>query len=229
MRKKSFLCIFLLAVAVGAWAGDVATFVNLGFSSDSHTFVFGQYGVESETGHPYAELFAVDVPENVFHPSGVIRSSFDRDVEPGQDGRGAFFSVLLENRDLVRRYNVDPLSQGRPVYVLLNGQEPQSEISFRDFETGTRYEIVLRQQRYDGDGGVSASFHIQLSVYPEDASVRAFTVGLPGFRREGVSQYRISQALLSPDQSSMVFVVERISPSDRGRNVRYMVETVQIF
>ena len=52
-RVTLFWALFLLA-ALGASAGDIAQFVNLGFSADSKYFMFGQYGVSETTSSPFA-------------------------------------------------------------------------------------------------------------------------------------------------------------------------------
>ena len=43
--KKSFVCSLFLIIGLSAvHAGDVATFVDKGFSEDGKYYVFGQYG-----------------------------------------------------------------------------------------------------------------------------------------------------------------------------------------
>lgn len=225
-KRYLLLSILMFVFALCAAAGDIATFVNLGFSSDSQTFMFSQYGINAKNSLPFAHLYVVDVPENDFVPGGVIREEFETEINPGQDGSGAFYSVLGDHVDLVETYDIQHLSQGRLVYLLVNGAVPKSHIEFRDFNTGNRYEINLVQMAIGEGSDARAAFHIQLSVFRPDGSVDAHTVGLPGFYRDGVSTYRIKQVVLAPDERSVVFVVEKESVSDRGKTVRYMVETV---
>ncbi len=226
MRKRSFAvaAVFLIS-ALHLSAGDVASFVNLGFSEDSRVFMFAQYGIERETSRPFAEIFTVDVPNNVFVDNGVRRRSFDMDLNPGQNGSGAMYTLLGDSQDLIERHNIDHLSPGRIVYLLVNGDEPKSDIQFRDFNTGNRYEISLVQVS-EGEGeDARASFHIQLTVVRDDGSVDAFTIGRPGYFREGVSRYRIGQVFLSPGEQSLVFVVQKEYQETDGTTIRYMVET----
>lgn len=216
----------LLLSALSVSAGDVASFVNLGFSEDSRVFMFAQYGIERDTSRPFAEIYTVDVPENVFVSSGVRRRTFDIDLTPGQNGSGALYTLLGDSQDLVNEYEINHLHKGRLVYLLVNGEEPKSDIQFRDFNTGNRYEISLRQSA-EGEGEEArASFHIQLTVVRGDGDIQAFTIGRPGYFREGVSRYRISQVLLSPEESSLVFVVQKEYMGEDGQTIRYMVETV---
>jgi predicted secreted protein len=227
MAKRFLLVTMLMStLALCVVAGDIATFVNLGFSHDSDTFMFSQYGIDAETSKPFANLYVVNVPKNDFVPSGVIEKDFEVEIFPGQDGSGAFYTILEENVDLVKTYDIGHLNQGRLVYLLVNGAEPKSHIEFRDFNTGNRYEINLVQMTVGEGKSARAAFHIQLSVFRPNGEVDAHTVGLPGYYRDGVSTYRIKQVVLAPDEQSIVFVVAKEMVRDRGKTIRYMVETV---
>ncbi len=55
--KKSIVCSLIMAVLVSALsAGDVATFVDKGFSEDGKYYVFGQYGKTDKKFQGCAEL-----------------------------------------------------------------------------------------------------------------------------------------------------------------------------
>ncbi len=226
---RTALIILLIGTvaAVQAVAGDVARFENLGFSTDNSVFMFAQYGVEQETSTPYAEIYTVDVAENEFVPGGRFSKSPDQRVAAGQDGRGVLHSLLHDARTVVNEHGVDHSSQGRIVYALLNEDEPEDVIEFRDFDTGARYRAELVQQRDQADSEVRARFHIDLTRHTPDDRSHSYTIGLPEFYRDGVESYRIRQAILSPDERSLVFVVEMRRPTEHGSAVRYMVETVR--
>lgn len=229
MTKRRLLIVALFVLVTGVlFAGDVATFVNLGFSPDSRVIAFGQYGIERDTSRPFAELYIVDVHQNRFVANGVHRRTFDTPVRPGQDGSGALYTLMVEQAELLRHHRIDPLAQGRLVYLLVNGETPRSEINFRDFSDSTRYLVRISQQKRGRLPRIEAAFHLDVSVTPATGTPREFTVGLPDFFREGVSSYQIGQAYLSPDERSLVFVVERITDTPAGRTVRYMVETVRV-
>ena len=207
-------------------AGDVATFVNLGFSEDSRTFMFAQYGIEDESTTPFAELYTVDVPNNKFVANGVLSQEYDVPLSPGQDGSGALYNLLPDAKPLVEKFGIDHLRQGRLVYLLVNGQEPKSRISFRDFRSGNRYEVQLVQEERGEGENVRSAFHILLTVKREDGSSREYTVRLPDYYREDINRYQIRQILHAPNERGIVFVVEKISDMTNGREVRFMVETV---
>ncbi len=225
MTRRFALVLLLFSVTYIAAAGDIAQFENLGFSEDGRIFLFGQYGVAEDDSMPYADLYAVDVVNNTFVANGVFQTADERPLSLGQDGRGALYALLQDAQTVIERYDIDHLSNGRPIYILVDGDQPKERISFRDFNTNTRYDVVLLQdQRSDGES-VEASFHIQLTViYPDDRT-RTVTVGRPGYYREKVEKYRITQVLLGPEEDAIVIVVEKHAPDG---SIRYMVETTPL-
>ena len=54
--RKFLIMFFVLAVCFSAAAGDKANFVNLGFSTNSRYYMFAQYGLDTDTYYPYAEI-----------------------------------------------------------------------------------------------------------------------------------------------------------------------------
>lgn len=226
MVRRFAIALLFLSVALIAAAGDIAMFENLGFSGDSRVFLFGQYGIDAADSAPFAELYAVDVPSNSFVPDGVFTSKRSgAPVSLGQDGRGSLFGLIGEAQDLVAKYDVDHLNNGRPIYILVDGEAPKDRIEFRDFNTNTRYAFALSQDQRTRDDSVEASFYIKLTVTYADDRSRTVTIGREGYYRPDVSAYRITQVLLSPDESSIVVVVEKLHADG---SVRYMVETAPL-
>jgi predicted secreted protein len=229
MVKRICLMIFISFVFLfPLFAGDIATFENLGFSEDSRYFLFGQYGIISEESIAYGELYLVDVHKNAFAPNGVKKTSHKDIIQPGQNGQGSFYNIFRENAKLAEKYNIDHLQIGRLVYLLVDGEKPKSHIEFRDFNTGNKYAVDLYQTSYKDGGTIKASFHIIIEVIFNSGMKKSYTVGLPNYRREEILAYRIRQIILSPNEESVIFVVEKESPREDGKSVRYMVETVKI-
>jgi len=210
------------------FAGDVATFVNLGFSEDSGTFMFGQYGVRSKDTRAYAEIYTVDVEKNRFVKGGRVKEVFDTEIEPGQDGKGALFELFHEVAPLVKRYKIDHLATGRVVYLLIDGDEPKRRLEFRDFFLGDSYVLTLVQQQFGEGDKVRSSFHINIAVTDKEGKTETYTLGLPDYTRAGVLSYRIKQVLFSPDERGLVCVVEKHIREENGKSIRYMVETVRL-
>lgn len=229
MRKQ--VCIALLFTFLaggGLFAGDVAHFVNLGFSEDSNIFMFGQYGVGSEDTKAYAEIYTVDVEKNQFVKGGVEKRLFETEIEPGQDGRGALFELLHSVEPTAEKYKIDHLATGRVVYLLVDGKEPKKRLEFRDFYHGDSYVLNLEQQKFGEGENVRASFHINLAVTKKDGGTKTYTLGLPDYKRDGVISYRIKKVFFSPDERGLVCVVEKHKNAEDGKKIRYMVETVRL-
>lgn len=228
-KRQILVLVFLfLASTITLSAGDVATFVNLGFSEDSKYFLFGQYGVIEETTRPYADLYTVEVSKNSFSSGGLFHGLYSGPVEPGYEGMGALFALYAANGDKIRKFNIDHIKTGRILYILLNGETPKPELAFRDFYTGHTYNVTLIQNMYKKDSQVSSSFYINLRVTDKNGKSEYFTIGLPDFKRKDVKKYLIRKIIISPDQRSLVFVIEKEMLDAGGVNIRYMVETVTI-
>lgn len=227
MKRILSICL-LLVLATGAFAGDIASFQNLGFSENGKYFFFAQYGVLEGSMKLYAELYAVDVRANRFVADGVKKSVYEEEIEPGQSAIGALFTLYRDEGTLFDRYEVNHMKTGRLLYILVNGDEPKAHLEFRDFGTGKSYSIDLLQSRFGSGDSTSSSFHINLTVAEKNGTKKHLTVGLPSYRRPGVKQYKIRQVLLSPDESSLIFIIEKEEVSESGVDIRFMVETAFI-
>lgn len=220
-RRVTLIGALLVLAALAASAGDVAQFVNLGFSADSKYFMFGQYGVSEKTLAPYAETFVVDVAKNAFAARGVRKVAYTRAAEPGTNGLGALLTVLGDALPQTRQYGIDHMLPGRMLYILVDGVPPNEVLEFRDFQTGRSYSVKLVRSG-------STSFHIAATVTEKSGSSREITAGDPAIQRPGVKGYQVKQILLAPDGNSLVFVIQKDEQDTSGSNVRYMVETVRI-
>jgi predicted secreted protein len=227
MTKRSLIAVFaVLAALVPAFAGDVATFVNLGFSADSSYYMFGQYGVDLATGAPWAETFLVDTRLNDFVPRGNVRKSFDARLEAGQDAAGAFYSLFAEQVPIAARHKIDHLKTGRLLYILVDGEEPPATLSFRDFKTGASYEIALNQSMVETKDSATSSFGIAVSVTSKEGQTKRATGGNPDIKRAGVKSYVIRRIQIAPNERTLVFIVEKRMAAKGDSAVRYMVESL---
>jgi len=223
-RRRALVWAMILLAASVVSAGDVAQFVNLGFSKDGKYFMFGQYGVGQKDSAAWADTFIVDVKANAFAPHGTETFADTQTVDPGSSGLGALLNALAEGLPRTRQLHIDHLSTGRLLYVLLDGAEAADNLEFRDFQTGRTYAVVLTQSRIADAGAV---FGIGVTVTEKDGARHSFTVGNPAYIRRGVKAYHIKQIILAPDGVSLVFVVQKQEQDTQGSNVRYMVETTR--
>ena len=218
----------ILTAAAVAFAGDVAQFVNLGFSPDSRYFMFGQYGILEKNSTPWADAYIVDVPANAYAPRGTKQFTSGQPVEPGTSALGALLIALCDNVAQRKQYHIDHLLSGRLLYVLVDGARAEDVLEFRDFPSGRTYKIALQQSLDPKAGVVHSSFRLAISVTEKDGKLRAISAGNPVISRAGVKGYHIKQIILAPDGNSLVFLIQKEEQDSHGDNVRYMVETVLV-
>ncbi|HOT62196.1 MAG TPA: DUF2259 domain-containing protein [Treponemataceae bacterium] len=222
MRKLSFIVLVALLAVSGLSAGDVATFVNLGFSPGGERFLFGQYGVSDGDFRPYAEIYGVDVAKNDFLPGAVFKKTFTGE----RDGKKAFESLRAESGSSVR--GIDPSLQGRALYVQAVDEPELKYIAFRDFETGVFYAVTLNALVEGKGTGVRSSFYLSVEMTLADGKVVRKTVGLPGYKRAGVKDYLVRRIIVDESGKSLVFVIEKRIEAKGGDSIRFMVETVRL-
>jgi predicted secreted protein len=235
LRKKSFYLVLSALIFGGLrlWAGDNASFVDLGFSPNGAIYVFGQYGVESDSLKPWAELAVVDVPRNNFVPGGRISYTHPRAVTNGQDGSGALYRLIAQNGALASRYGVDFLLQGYPLYLSLETSDRAGDggesVEFRDFQAGASYKATLIPTLEGGGNNLKSSFFINLERTARDGSKRSYTVGSPAVKRPLISSYRIRKVVIAPQDGSLIFVIEMKKRSNGGGfDIRYMAEALRL-
>jgi len=225
MRKISILIVFILGSHF-LFAGDIANFVNIGFSGDSRYFMFSQYGVTDSV--IYSDIYAVDVKSNNFVKDGVSSKQYPVKAFSMDDGSGAFYKGLLASNQIIQRIGIDPLLKGRCLYVNINSG-PMHALEFRDFKTGKTYKINL-QERSDVRSGVyESSFSLNILVETDGSSSKVYTAGSPGIKRKGVKGYSIKTIFLSPDERNMVIVIEKSEVDKDSVAIRYMVETLSLY
>jgi predicted secreted protein len=227
-RKTTALSLLLLSLALGSLAaGDTASFVDLGFSPDGGTYMFGQYGIRNGTLKPWAELFAVDMGRNVFIQGGRLAYTHDAPAVSGQDGSGAFLHLLTQNATLAERRGVNYLTRGRLLYVgVLDGVERET-IEFRDFEKGASYRATLVTRTEGTGANLRSSFVIELEQTGANGARRSFQGGSPQVKRSLISSYQIRRVMISPRDGGLIFVIETRGQAASGQDIRYMVEAVK--
>ncbi len=218
----------LFALTTILSAGDKSEFVNLGFSPDGKFFLFGQYGYNSEKSISYADLYLVDVQKNIFVSGGVLKGEYTNYLEPGQSADGALYKLLESAMALKKRYGIDFLEKGRPLYIRIEEtEESMDSLDFRDFETGSHYGMTLHKNILSDEDGtpVKSSFYINLEYTGPSHSTVSFKIGHPDYMRTGIGDYRIERVLTDPLGDSIVVILAKM---DVDLNIRYMVETVKI-
>lgn len=227
--KRLFATIAVLVVALTAFAGDAAAFVDLGFSRDGKTYVFGQYGKTDGTFQGYAEIYTVDVKKNDFVSKGVFKTT-DRS---GKSGGEVFSRLKTRHQSFLDGYNLSPVGTDSLLYIRKDTSKASSEdIIFKDFDSSSPSEVVFYTIRlvplYEGKGtSTKSSFYIVAEKKTASGTLLSrFVAGNPGIQRAGVTGYAIDRIYTSPDGNGFVFVVEKTVEDASGTSIRYMVETV---
>jgi predicted secreted protein len=229
LQRKSFSLVAAALVfgALHLWAGDTASFVDLGFSPDGKVYVFAQHGVKALTLIPWADLAVVDVSKNDFMPGGKVSFTHTRPVGPGQDGSGALYQLLSQNNALTTRYEINFLRQGHPLYISPETAE-QAPFEFRDFQTGVSYRASLTQHTEGSGRHLRSSFHILLEKTNPGNAKQFYTVGSPQLQRPLITSYGIRKVIRAPQDGSLIFIIEMRKPNDGGFDTRYMVEALKL-
>ncbi|HOX92270.1 MAG TPA: DUF2259 domain-containing protein [Spirochaetales bacterium] len=227
MRKLIALAALLVACAGMAFAGDVATLVNLGFSADSAYFMFGFHGLDTASGKPYAEIYLVDTKKNEFVPKGSFKGMYAVDLEPGWNPAGSFYKLFSEAVSMAKSLKIDHLSQGRLLYIQADGEAPDT-LSFSDYKTADQWSVVLKEVVAGTEAVPVSSFGLEISIATSAGKTFSLKAGNPQIKRSGVQNYTISQILLAPDGKTVVVLVERLEKGASGTMIRYMVETFRL-
>jgi predicted secreted protein len=229
-KKTVFVLLISLFICVSAvWAGDTAVFVDLGFSPDGRTYMFGQYGVQSPSLRPWAEIFVVDMTRNAFVPDGRVSYTQPSAIAAGQDGSGVLYTLLSNNISLTSRNNINFQNQGLPLYISRDENPPRAgeTIDFRDFITGKHYTARLIPSINGSGADTRSSFYINLEVRSQDGRTASYTVGTPNFVRQKIASYNIKRVLINAGGDSLIFVIEMKRIADNGHDIRYMVEALR--
>ncbi|HTH14706.1 MAG TPA: DUF2259 domain-containing protein [Spirochaetia bacterium] len=231
--KKIWIAMLVLVSATGLWAGDVAVFKNLGFSPDSRYFQFAQYGIDANTQNPWVESFTVDVIKNDFTTGGKAKSTFPVGVTLGDDGLKALLAHLEKYGPERKKWNLDYLQQGRPIYFRVTGESNATDydnLQVLDYKTGRQYDAVMKKTITPKGSAISSSFFVTLDVKDKAGKViGTYKVGNPSVVRQGVQNYTIVQMILSPNERSLIFVIEKEENDGQGGvNLRTMVETLTL-
>lgn len=226
--KKIFLAALIPLFSLSVFCGDLATFVDLGFSKDGTKYMFGQYGVTDSEIQGYAEIYIVDVEKNEYVKDGVFRRLPSNKTE-GKDGKGLFNMLLATADKKAKDLGIDYSNTGKPLFVLADTADEGKDISFRDFEKKRTFEMNLKSTVYGKDSKVLSSFYIDTRILDEYGNeIFSGNVGNPDYQRKNVSDYEIRRVMTNKTGNSVVSVIEKKEYNRNGPSSRFMVETFMI-
>ena len=222
MRK---ICSVLIAAAVSAvlYAGDVANFVNLGFSADGSKFAFGQYGLEDHTYRAYAEIYAVDTQNNTFLENGMFRTSPSKLTER-KESKITFLALQNRAQVALAKWKISEDRQGRVLYAQADSNGGSETLFFRDFQTNDEYAIVLHTTQ----NKTKSSFYLTVERTQPNGTKFKKDIGKPDYVRAGVKHYTLKKVIIDDTGHTLVCIIEKNEHTASGDSVRYMVETLAL-
>ncbi|CEM60387.1 DUF2259 domain-containing protein [Treponema phagedenis] len=223
MRKTNiFIC--LLLYSVNLFAGDVATFVNLGFSADGSKYAFGQYGLTDQTYQAYSDICIVDVESNSFIKNGIFKTSPTKETRD-KDSKSVFLALQNRAQATLIKNNISESRLGRVLYSQAEDKTGTQTLYFRDFQTENEYTVMIH---VDKTTKQEASFYITVDIVLPNGSKISKKTGRPGYVRPGTKTYALKKILINDKNNALIFIVEKHEYSSKGLSIRYMVETIHL-
>lgn len=232
--KKSLICgLFLVLGLSCVSAGDVASFVDKGFSEDGKYYIFGQYGVTDKKFQAYAEIYQVDIAANDYVDNGVFKTKPSA-VTADKNGRDVYDALEAKSFYYFKDIKSETANPDHVLYILDDvNKTGTDEIIFQDFrgsdlENPNTYEIKLIPTVYGTGKNCKSSFYIMLEKKDADGNViTSQKIGSPDIVRKGISNYKIEKIFCDKSEQNLIFVIEKILEDDTGISIRYMVEAAK--
>ena len=233
MKKSVFFGLLMSLCLSAAFAGDVATFVDKGFTEDGKYYVFGQYGKTDKTFQGWAEIYQVDIAANEWVDNGVFRTRPSA-VTADKDGKDVYEALEAKSYYHFKNMKCEPANPDHTLYILDDiNKKGTDEIVFKDFRASNidnpvSYHIQLVPTIKGKGKNASSSFYI--SVEKKDSTGKVLTkkkVGSPDIVRKGVTEYKIERIVCDKAGKSLIFVIEKTIEDDKGISIRYMIETTK--
>ena len=233
MKKiTGFALLVVLGLSV-AWAGDVATFVDKGFSADGKYYVFGQYGKTDKKFQGWAELYQVDIAANDYTDNGVFKTKPSA-VTADKNGRDVFEALEGKSFYYFKDLKCEPANLDHVLYILDDvNKTGTDEIVFKDFRSADLdnadvYHIRLYPTVNGSGKNARSSFYIMLEKRDANGEViMSRKIGNPGINRKGVTNYKIERIFCDKSERNLIFVIEKMMEDDTGTSIRYMIEAAQ--
>ena len=166
--KRLILAAFILVVALAmpARAGEIATLEPIGFSADGAVFAFEEHGIQDGSGFPYANLYFLDLAEDSFLSPSPVRIRIDDDrasVETAQkqarERASALFRQFSPDRHPGRAVVSNPATE-------LSADPHQAEFLPRWLKPSPDRSVVLRLEEFPlAAGGLCADIGEQTKGY----------------------------------------------------------------
>ena len=232
--KKLFICSLVMMLGLSALsAGDVATFVDMGFSEDGKYYVFGQYGKTDKKFQGWAEIYQVDIAANDYTDNGVFKTKPSA-VTADKHGSEVFEALQGKNFYYFKDLKCETANIDHVLYILDDvNKTGTDEIVFKDFRSADLdnadvYHIKLYPTVTGSGKNTRSSFYIMLEKRNAAGEIiMSRKVGTPSINRKGVTNYKIERIFCDKSEKNLIFVIEKMMEDDTGTSIRYMVEATQ--
>lgn len=233
--KKLLSGILLMTITLAALcAGDVATFVDKGFSEDGKYYIFGQYGRTDKKYQGWAEIYQVDISKNDYVDGGVFRTKPSA-VTSDKNGIQVYEALEAKSYYYFKNIKTKKADADHVLYVCDDVNKIGSDkIVFKDFraedvENADSYSIQLVSTVINSGKNVKSSFYILVEKKDKDGNViTSKKVGSPDIVRKGICDYKIERIMCDESEQKFIFIVEKILEDETGISIRYMVEAAEI-
>lgn len=231
MKNKFLVVLFCSCVTLGAFAGDVSVFDEIGFSKDGKTYFFGQYGKTDKKFIPYAEIYGVDVAKNDYI-SGKVFKSHEKDISKA--GKTVYEELCAKHFSDMEKYSTAKTNPESVLYIREEESKAGSDLieftSFEDNDEKNEYKFSVKLVPTYYEASKKSSFYIDVDVTNQNGdTVKKFRAGNPSIKRPNVTDYKVVKIVRdNADRMSFVFVVEKRIEDASGVSIRYMVETVRL-
>ncbi len=233
MKKSVFCSLFLILGLTALSAGDVATFVDKGFSEDGKYYVFGQYGKIDKKFQGWAEIYQVDIAANDYTDNGVFKTKPSA-VTADKNGREVYEALEGKSYYYFKDLKLETANLDHVLYILDDvNKAGTDEIVFKDFRSSDvdkadSYKIKLYPTVYGSGKNARSSFYIMLEKFDADGKVIVSRkIGSPNITRKGVTNYKIERIFCDKSEKNLIFVIEKMMEDDAGTSIRYMIEAAQ--
>lgn len=232
--KKILACSILAFASIFAFAGDAASFDDIGFSKDGKYYIFGTYGKTDKEYKAWAEIYTVDVEKNDFVKGEVYKINLSgKDSEIS--GKNCYLQLKADSEWRLAKYEAKPADAETLLFLRESEKkDPEAEIVFQDFEASKNGEKIYYHVKliptFEGKGkSVKSKFYIDVKRQNEDGEViSSWKVGSPDIKRKGITSYQIDRIFTDKSGKNLVFIIQKTLEDSKGTSIRYMVETYTI-
>lgn len=233
MKLVTMMTVMCSLVGFSAFAGDAASFKNLGFSADGKYFAFAQYGVADGSGFAYANVSVVDVAKN-----SLVRSKSVVLEDENVDTKTAYNKALALAK--ISQFGIEA-AKNTGTYLINRADSDLSKYTDSVFTTDAnwqypRYELSLELKNMpdetegkwctDMSSGGPKGFKLTLANQSEPeraAKVLQEDMSLPKSRGVCVFDYSVRKVIQRG--SAFVVIVSNLSVGFEGPDTRFMAVT----